>query len=63
MFFKNMIQSISQDQAKLWAIVVAYLFNYLIICSADNMLHYLVLNWYVWFFISLMLVSERFSHD
>lgn len=47
-------------QAVLWAIVVGYLVSYIVICSADNLSYYLALNWYVWFFIAMMMISKRF---
>lgn len=62
-FFQNMTKASSQLQAKLWALILSYVISYMIICSADNLSYYLVFNWYVWFFIGLMLVSERFSYD
>jgi len=63
MFLNNMFTSLKPRQARLWAILAGYMISYMIICFADNLSYYLVLNWYVWFFIGLMLVSERFSHD
>ena len=62
-FFKYMIKTSSQINAKLWAIMVAYVFSYMIICSADNLSYYLAFNWYVWFFIGLMLVFEKFTYE
>lgn len=62
-FWVNMNRSTDHKQAKLWAILIGYVISYIIICSADNMLFYLVLNWYVFFFMGLMLVSEKFSHE
>jgi O-antigen ligase len=62
-FFKNMLHAVNQNQSKLWAIIIGYVISYIIICSADNMLFYLVLNWYVWFFIGLMLVSVDYLKE
>ncbi len=62
-FFDNMLKSVQMQQAKLWAILVAYMISYMMICFADNLSYYLVLNWYVWFFIALMQLSERYQHD
>ncbi|MCR4336919.1 MAG: O-antigen ligase family protein [Candidatus Omnitrophica bacterium] len=59
-FSKKMFQD-NQTSAKLAAILVGYIVSYMIICSADNLLYYLVLNWYVWFFLGLMLVKERLT--
>ncbi|MBL8013506.1 MAG: O-antigen ligase family protein, partial [Candidatus Omnitrophica bacterium] len=38
------------------AIVLSYVISYALVCFADNMQYYLVLNWFVWFFIGCMLV-------
>jgi len=61
-FFKNMKKSINIDHAKLWAILVGYVMGYMVICFGDNLSFYLVLNWYVWFFIGLMIVSQEFFY-
>jgi O-antigen ligase len=58
--WENMRKTKGQYQSVLWAIVVGYLFSYILICFADNLSYYLVLNWYVWFFIALMLISKRY---
>jgi O-antigen ligase len=54
LFLKNMFRSKDPRQAQLWAIMLAYVISYLMICSADNLLYYLAFNWYVWFFLGLM---------
>jgi O-antigen ligase len=59
-FFNNMRRAVDYRQAGLWAIVVGYMVSYILICSADNLSYYLVLNWYVWFFIAFMLISKRY---
>lgn len=59
-FLENMRKSFSQNQSRLWALAASYVISYMIICSADNLSYYLVLNWYVWFFIGLMFVSGPF---
>jgi O-antigen ligase len=45
------------------AIALVYLFSYLIICAADNLLYYLVLNWYVWFFIGFVLRDTELQQE
>ena len=60
-FFKNMRKAAGTEEARLWAISTAYVVGYMVICAADNLTYYLVFNWYVWFFIGLSLVFERFS--
>jgi len=62
-FYQNMRKSVIQNQAKIWAILVGYLIGYMVICSADNLCFYLVFNWYVWFFVGLMMASERFLYE
>jgi O-antigen ligase len=62
-FFRNLRNSVNQHQAQLWALLVGYVIGYMVVCFGDNLAYYLVLNWYVWFFIGLMLVSEKFSYD
>lgn len=46
--------------AREYAIAAAYLVTYLLSSVADNMFYYLTLNWYVWFFIGVMLKGTRF---
>ena len=50
-------------ESKLWTITIGYLLSYLIICFADNLSYYLVLNWYVWWFIGLILLSRKFINS
>jgi len=57
-FFKNMRQSQSLIGAQVWALLISYVLSYMLICSADNLLFYLVFNWYVWFLLGLMLVAS-----
>jgi len=57
-FFKNAFLTADQTEGRVWAIMVGYLVSYMFICSADNLSFYLTLNWYVWFFIGLMLVAS-----
>ena len=39
----------------MYAFVLSYIMGYLITCIADNLLYYLVLNWYFWFFIGTVI--------
>lgn len=39
-------------------ILFCYTVSYAIICFGDNMLYYLPLNWYVWFFMGIMMRSN-----
>jgi len=57
-FLRNMCLSVTKTQARIWAIMVGYIISYMLICSADNLSFYLAFNWYVWFFIGLMLVAS-----
>ncbi len=57
-FFKNMTRTINSGEARVWALMISYIIGYMLICSADNLLFYLVFNWYAWFFIGLMLVAS-----
>lgn len=59
-FWNNMIKSVDRNLSGLWAVVVGYFISYVLICFADNLSYYLALNWYVWFFIALMLISKRY---
>lgn len=38
-----------------YALVLSYLVSYMIVCFGDNLLYYLVVNWYFWFFIGIIL--------
>ncbi len=59
-FFRNMRSAIDPAQSKLWAVLIGYVISYILICSADNLLYYLAFNWYVWFFVGLAMVSQKF---
>lgn len=59
-FWNSMRRAVNRVTAKLWAIVVGYILSYMIICFADNLSYYLVFNWYVWFFIGLMMVAKKY---
>lgn len=59
-FWMNMRKTKGQYQSVLWSIVVGYVLSYILICFADNLSYYLVFNWYVWFFIALMVISKRY---
>ena len=43
------------------AIALTYFLSYVVICFADNLLYYLVLNWYVWFFVGYVLRDLQLS--
>ncbi|MDE2027515.1 MAG: O-antigen ligase family protein, partial [Candidatus Omnitrophica bacterium] len=58
-FFRNMRSSQDPAAARIWTLMVGYVITYMLICSADNLLYYLVFNWYVWFFIGLMVVAAQ----
>lgn len=60
-FWNSMRRAVNRVTSKLWAIVVGYILSYVIICFADNLSYYLVFNWYVWFFIGLMMVAKRYN--
>ena len=62
MLISRMKSSI-EPLSKGYVIVIAYTVSYLIICFADNIRHYLSLNWYVWFFIGVMLVPIKSQED
>lgn len=47
--------------SKEYALVTAYLVVYLVSGIADNLLSYLALNWYCWFFFGVILKSMRFQ--
>jgi O-antigen ligase len=57
-FFKKMRLSETLAEGQIWALVISYIISYMLICSADNLLFYLVFNWYVWFFIGLMMLAS-----
>jgi O-antigen ligase len=60
-FFRNMNAASDPAQSKLWAVLIGYVISYILICSADNLSYYLAFNWYVWFFLGLAMVSQRFA--
>jgi O-antigen ligase len=44
-----------------YAVMLAYLVIYLASGTGDNILYYLTLNWYGWFFLGVILKSARFQ--
>ena len=48
-------EGISKPEA---IILLAYILSYLVTCIADNMLYYLTVNWYGWFFIGILLACS-----
>ena len=54
-FWKRIVKWSDSQNSKLAAIVFGYILSYMIICSADNLMYYLAFNWYVWFFLGLLL--------
>lgn len=40
-------------------ILLAYILSYLVTCISDNMLYYLTVNWYGWFFIGILLAPTN----
>lgn len=40
-------------------ILSAYILSYLVTCISDNMLYYLTVNWYGWFFIGILLAPSN----
>lgn len=59
-FFRRFRRSFGGLSAE-YALALSYLFIYLLIGVADNLLGYLTLNWYVWFFIGVLLKATRFQ--
>ncbi len=59
-FFESMLRSRTAIEGQLWALVLSYVIGYMMICFADNLSYYLVFNWYVWFFIGLMMVASKY---
>ncbi|MDE2027517.1 MAG: O-antigen ligase family protein [Candidatus Omnitrophica bacterium] len=57
-FIQCLRRAVQQSQQRVWAIMISYLLSYMLICMADNLSYYLVFNWYVWFFVGLMLAAE-----
>ena len=45
------------------AVVFAYIIGLLIASIADNMLYYLAFNWYLWFFLGIILRGGEFDHE
>jgi O-antigen ligase len=57
-FFRRMKIEHNLLFSKVLCISGAYVTSYILVSMADNMLYYLVLNWYVWFFIGLMMQGQ-----
>lgn len=55
--FFSAMKKLKGGLSKRYAIMVAFVLSYMIICTSDNLLHYLTFNWYFWFFTGLMLKS------
>jgi O-antigen ligase len=62
-FYRQMCTALTRTDSHLYAILVGYVFSYLLICTSDNLLYYLALNWYVWFFFGLMFVDIRLKKN
>jgi O-antigen ligase len=60
-FLKTMWRSGTGKESQLLAILVGYTLSYILICTSDNLLFYLALNWYVWFFLGMMVVAVKFN--
>ncbi len=58
-FWKRMVHPPDLG-SKLAAILLGYIASYMIICSADNLMYYLAFNWYVWFFLGLLIKQMDF---
>lgn len=52
-----------QREKGIAAIVLVYVFGYLIVCAIDNLQQVLVANWYVWFFIGATYRYLQLSYD
>ena len=61
-FFKRIKRS-SRHLSIEYAIAAAYLVSYAFSCGGDNLPDYLVINWYVWFFIGILLMSASLNHE
>jgi O-antigen ligase len=68
MIFFNVLKSLyskvkksAANLSKAYALVLSYVISYMVICSADNIEHYLVFNWYFWFFIGTVLRGMQFD--
>ncbi|MFC1704258.1 O-antigen ligase family protein [Candidatus Omnitrophota bacterium] len=48
---KDSVANVSKE----YAIAISYVISYMLVTFADNMLYYLALNWYVWFFFGIIL--------
>ncbi len=59
-FFQRNTAGVANDRAT--ALAAVFVIGYLVINMADNLLHYLVFNWYFWFFVGLALVEEKLWH-
>lgn len=52
-----------QREKGIAAMVLVYVFGYLIVCAIDNLQQVLVANWYVWFFIGATYRYLQLSYD
>lgn len=59
-FFTKAKQSFAQLSTE-HTILFCYTVSYAIVCVGDNMLYYLPLNWYVWFFTGVIMRSTAFG--
>jgi len=46
-----------------WLVALGLLFAYILACYSDNMLSYLVVNWYFWFFLGSLSITEKSVPD
>jgi O-antigen ligase len=61
-FFSKMFDA-ANALSKTYAIIFAYILTYLLVCSSDNLLYYLVFNWYFWFFIGVAASSLKIENE
>jgi len=56
-FYTKMRNTLGQRSTES-IILFCYIVSYIIVSFGDNMLYYLPLNWYVWFFIGIIMRSN-----
>lgn len=49
--YRRAVGEISRESA----LIFSYLIGYMLVCVSDNALYYLAFNWYLWFFVGLII--------
>ena len=55
-FYRRYRHSVG-DMSKESVLLFSYLIGYMMVCTSDNALYYLAFNWYLWFFVGVIIYA------